>query len=243
VKDEDLIQKYHRDRDNAAFDELDRRFRLRLWVFLQVHFRFRMSDADIEDVVEDALLKALLHAGSFDATKGSVAGWLFTIARRCAFDFCNRRRQPGAANPTLITDDQDVMESVPAPKYDLETVLFVRETLNCLEAEAAILLWLAYAEQLSVMDIASVVELPPTTVRHRLDRARDKFKCLVDAEPDAPELPPSSDKQSGGNGTRPVTGKLRLPFWAGRQKAGNQPARSHLGQLLPDWLVKKRNKS
>jgi RNA polymerase sigma-70 factor, ECF subfamily len=235
VTDEDLISRYCLEADRRAFDELDRRFRSRLWGFVKFHFR--LHDPDADDVVEETLLKALLGAGKYDVTKGSFASWLFGIARRCALDFCASRKTPGTAKLEAGDGNQDLIETVPAAKHDIETVFFVRNALNQLQQEDAILIWLSEAEYMSVKEIASVMEAPETTVRHRLDRARTELRRLLTLSHDAPDLPPRPSEQNGG---APVIMNGKMAGLPCKRKRRIQPMNSRLHQLLPKWLVKEK---
>lgn len=69
--------------DTAALEELYDRHTPFLYSFV---LRIVRRATDAEDVIQETWLQAWRNAGSFDAARGSVAGWLVTIARSRAID-------------------------------------------------------------------------------------------------------------------------------------------------------------
>lgn len=66
---------------------------------LLVYAMRRLGDPHVaEEVVQDTLLAAWRHGHRFDADRGSLAGWLFTIARNLIVD---RGRRAGARPLTV----------------------------------------------------------------------------------------------------------------------------------------------
>ena len=54
---------------------------------LGVAKRIARSDALAEDIVHDAFIKIGTRAGSFDPTRGSARGWIFSLTRHLALNF------------------------------------------------------------------------------------------------------------------------------------------------------------
>ena len=54
---------------------------------LGVAKRIARSDALAEDIVHDAFIKIWTRAGSFDPTRGSARGWIFSLTRHLALNF------------------------------------------------------------------------------------------------------------------------------------------------------------
>jgi RNA polymerase sigma-70 factor (ECF subfamily) len=72
-------------------------------------FRMTGNEQDAEDVVQETLLRAWRHPESLLNGKGSVRGWLLTVARNIVTD---RARARAASSPTRTEPLTEVSASV-----------------------------------------------------------------------------------------------------------------------------------
>jgi RNA polymerase sigma factor (sigma-70 family) len=150
--------------ERSAFDELIQRWHEPLWRYVR---RLTNDDDAAREVAQDAWLRVLRGISRLrDGTK--LRAWLFGIARRALMD----RLRTQYATP--IVDDVDAIE------------VAAEETAGTLEADAAALehglsrlpvterevLTLFYLQELSLADVADVLNVPVGTVKSRLFRAR-----------------------------------------------------------------------
>jgi RNA polymerase sigma factor (sigma-70 family) len=143
--------------------------------------RWLVRDASLaEDVVQDAVLRALSHFSSFRG--GDARAWLMQIVRNVAYNaLASRQRR---AETPICAEAQDCIDTPPAlsiadPAEDPEAALTRRQDLVQLEQALAALpvelrecLVLRELEELSYKDIAHVTGVPIGTVMSRLWRAR-----------------------------------------------------------------------
>jgi len=129
-----------------------------------------------EDIVQDAVLRALQYFASFRGETGGRA-WLLQIVRNAAYAAVKARRI-GAEVP-LDSDEADGAAELPDPGPGPEALLAQRQDLQQLDAALAALpmelrecLILCELERLSYKDIARVTGVPIGTVMSRLWRAR-----------------------------------------------------------------------
>src|SRR5256714_8367026 len=81
------------------------------------------NDADAQDVVQDAALRAIKYVGGFRGTTGADArAWFLAIVRNTAYTWQQRRGDPRGSPPTpfhpgarQVTDTTDHAESRGAP--------------------------------------------------------------------------------------------------------------------------------
>lgn len=132
-----------------------------------------------QDVVQDAVLRALGYLGSFRG--GDARAWFLRIVRNVAYDGLARQRTAGAQ------ELGEAAESVADAADDPEAALLRRErgaTLErCLEALAPELrecLVLKELEGLSYRQISEVTGVPIGTVMSRLWRARQALTAKAE---------------------------------------------------------------
>jgi RNA polymerase sigma factor (sigma-70 family) len=133
------------------------------------------NDADAEDVVQDAYVRALRF---FSSLRGEDArAWLLTIVRNTWYGRFPRRA--GSAVMTVAgeaTDDRpDASLDPEAQMIQLQTVEQVRRALETLPTDFREVLVLRELEGLSYKEIAAVVGVPLGTVMSRLARARERL--------------------------------------------------------------------
>ena len=133
------------------------------------------NDADAEDVVQDAYVRALRF---FSSLRGEDArAWLLTIVRNTWYG-----RFPRRAGPDVMTAGDENPESRadggPDPEAQMiqqQTVEQVRCALERLPPDFREMLVLRELEGLSYKEIAGVVGIPIGTVMSRLARARERL--------------------------------------------------------------------
>jgi RNA polymerase sigma-70 factor (ECF subfamily) len=133
---------------------------------------------EAEDLVHDALARALAHWNQY--TPGTqMKSWLFTIVRRT---FLNRlRRGKYEVNSSEYPENEELLsaESQGVDLARLPTGLLRRDLDAALatlpEAQRSLVL-LADLEELSLEEIAAIMEIPVGTVKSRLWRARHSLR-------------------------------------------------------------------
>jgi RNA polymerase sigma-70 factor (ECF subfamily) len=167
--------------DAQVMPHLDAAFNLARWLVRDAH--------DAEDVVQDAMLRALRH---FDGLRGPDARpWLLAIVRNSAWAWLRERRPADLAERS-----EDVMEAVlsaQGPDLNPETLAMRERERQAVDVAIAALpvafrevLVLRELEDLAYREIADVLSLPMGTVMSRLSRARALLAANLGAH--APEV-------------------------------------------------------
>lgn len=145
-----------------ALPHLDAAYNLARWL--------SRSDADADDLVQEAMLRAFR---AFDGFHGdSARPWLLAIVRNCFLSGIARRKREvplpeDDAGDRLIADcdpERDAASGDEAKK--------VRSVIAGLPAELREVLILREMEDMSYREIATVIAAPIGTVMSRLSRAR-----------------------------------------------------------------------
>ena len=140
------------------------------------------NDADAEDVVQDAYVRALRF---FSSLRGENArAWLLTIVRNTWYGRFPRRAGRGVMTVGHV-DAEDVDNRVDAsldPEAQMiqqQTVEQVRRALETLPTDFREVLVLRELEGLSYKEIAAIVGIPLGTVMSRLARARERLTGVL----------------------------------------------------------------
>jgi len=170
LSDEELASKAA-EGPRSLFEELVSRYSMRLFYFLRHRTE---SDQDIEDLVQETFLKAFKGIDRFDPER-KFSTWLYTIATREAVSH-HRAHKKMKHNP-VGTSSLPGPEEVVIRKEESQNIWKLATSLPKKEYEA---LWLFYAEEMPIKDIARATKKSPITVRVLLYRARMKLAEKID---------------------------------------------------------------
>jgi len=141
------------------------------------------SDADAEDVVQDAAVRALRFFSTL--RNDDARSWLLTIVRNT---WNARFSKVRSADQHAVLDD--MKDERPDEQLDPEALVMQRQTIERVQRAIEGLpmdfrevIVLRELEGLSYKEIAAVVGIPIGTVMSRLARARERLLALLD--PDA----------------------------------------------------------
>ena len=136
--------------------------------------RILRDGSDAEEVATDVLWQAWRQASGFDAARGSVSGWLMTLARSRAID---RLRARNARRFLLEGSVLDQSASDPMFEvYSGERQKIVKAAVALLQDNERALLELAYFSDLPQSEIAVRLGLPLGTVKTRMRSALIKLR-------------------------------------------------------------------
>ncbi|QDU29327.1 ECF RNA polymerase sigma-E factor [Anatilimnocola aggregata] len=174
--------------DGGAFEQLVREHGPRL---LAVARRYVDSDADCQDVLQDALLSAFRSIGLFNG-QSQLGTWLHRITVNAALmKLRSQRRRPErsieALLPKFIEDGHRLWPGGPwkdgkthDPLLARETCELVRNCIDQLPESYRVILLLRDLEERSAEETAELLQLSPANVKTRLHRARLALRELLD---------------------------------------------------------------
>jgi RNA polymerase sigma-70 factor (ECF subfamily) len=177
VSDADLLAA-HVAGDPAAFEEIVRRHRDRLWA---VAMRTTGDPEEASDALQDALISAYRRADQFRGDS-AVTTWLHRIVVNASLDRL-RRRAVRAAQP--LPDDNDALPGAvvadPVDHMDRREIqLVVTQALAELPEDQRAAVLLVDVEGWSVEDAARMLGCPEGTVKSRCFRGRAKLAKRLD---------------------------------------------------------------
>lgn len=138
------------------------------------------NPADAEEVVCDVYVQVWQTAATFDATRGSVLGWLLMICRSRALDLLRQRRTRAERSVEELPEEE---AGDPGPEDMLERFqegTAVHGALARLSPLRRELVGLAFFKGLSHQEIAAATKLPIGTVKSHLRRSLRSLREVLD---------------------------------------------------------------
>lgn len=129
------------------------------------------SDADTEDAVSEAILRAWQAFGRLRDEK-ELKSWLIKITVNCAYEHHRR-----GAHVTY-TDDLEPLAGGAEDKHDFT----LWDAVCALPEDYRVATVLFYYEDMTTAEIAKTLGVREGTVRSRLSRARNRLRTLLEEE-------------------------------------------------------------
>ncbi|HEX7284926.1 MAG TPA: RNA polymerase sigma factor [Candidatus Angelobacter sp.] len=180
--DQELLRQLAKGNE-SAFRTLYERYQGRIY-----RFALHMSGnaATAEETTQEVFLALMGKAKGYDAAKGSLAGYLFGIAR----NITRRAMLDSAADLPLEDDGGERDEFAVAGGMDVleelsngELLAALRQAVLSLPGPYREAVVLCDLEEMSYQEAAGLLECPPGTVASRLNRARAMLKKKLSKQP------------------------------------------------------------
>jgi RNA polymerase sigma-70 factor (ECF subfamily) len=157
--------------EDTVLPHLDAAFNYARWL--------TKSDADAEDVVQDACVRAMRFLSSL--RDADARAWLFAIVRNTWYSRATRRSTLAEVAPHDGLRDERPDEALDPEERLLQqhTVDLVRTALEKLPVDFREVVVLREIEGLSYKEISEVIRVPIGTVMSRLARARERLASAL----------------------------------------------------------------
>lgn len=151
-----------------AFEQLVNLFHPRILQFLR---QASPTTQDAEDAAQETFVKAYQSLSRYNS-QYKFSTWLFTIAKRTAATQVRRQWQRSQQKPDLQPAEQIDHDDPAAQLQNKETHASLWQLARCLKPDHFELLWLRYAEDFEIADIAKITNRSSIHVKVLLHRAR-----------------------------------------------------------------------
>jgi RNA polymerase sigma-70 factor, ECF subfamily len=173
IYDELLVLRCRR-KDCDAFPELIRIWEKKLFFFIR---RLVDHEEDAWDILQETWVKVFHGIGKLN-NPGSLAPWLYSIARYSAMDHLRGRY---AGIQTVETDEEKLGE-IPEDTFDFDDAERVHRGLGLISLAHREALTLFFLEDFSIEEIAAILDVSPGTVKSRLHYAKRALREVLERE-------------------------------------------------------------
>ena len=183
--DDHILIKAHLEGESTAFEVLFKKYS---GMVSRLVFSIVKDESLVEDVVQDVFILVHRNLAKF-RRDSALKTWIYRIAVNEALRQFNRRKRW-----THMEDDQleahanaaSLVTMIPTGHSPERIVIeaeqrgIIQEALEALKPHHRVILTLYYLEDLSVQDIAGILDIPDGSVKSRLFYARDSLKKILE---------------------------------------------------------------
>ena len=174
LQDDILILEY-RAGDVKALETLISRWQTRIYCYVLTLVR---DETSAWDVCQDAWLAAVTGLSKTRQIRNFPA-WLYRIAHDKAVSHLRKTRRRQEQKEALARAAEDGSQDEPDPVAEADDARLVHECLQTLPLPQREVLGLFYLDDLSLRDIADILDVPRGTVQSRLHYGRIKMKEVL----------------------------------------------------------------
>ena len=137
---------------------------------------------EAEDLYQETWLKVVKHISKYDSTK-EFEPWLTTICVNTYRSTLRRIAKSPVFNAFATTEEkEEVLNSIPAPENKDYSDLYA--AIDKLPEKLRLTVLLFYFRDMDIESAATVLGIPPGTVKSRLNKARKLLKEVLTDETD-----------------------------------------------------------
>lgn len=142
------------------------------------------NTASAEEITQEVFMAVISNPKAYDPERGTVAGYLFGIAR----NLMHQRMQQSMQDVPLMeeclegdaghADDIDLLDEL----SQSESLVYLRKALSSLPEAYREVVVLCELEEMSYNDAAAILKCSPGTIASRLNRAKSMLKAKLQGQ-------------------------------------------------------------
>ena len=137
----------------------------------RIAYRYVKNSTDADDVFSEVFLAYFKKERTFESEEHRKA-WLIRVTINCAKDLLSQRAQLQQLHEETLSDQT---------AHDVDTYMDLNKAIEQLRPEYQEVIKLYYLDDLSVKEIAQILNKNENTIKTQLFRARDTLKSALEA--------------------------------------------------------------
>ncbi|MGD6819200.1 RNA polymerase sigma factor SigW [Metabacillus sp. 84] len=149
------------------------------------HLCYRMlgNSHEAEDIAQEAFIRAYVNIHRYDLDK-KFSTWLYRIATNLSIDRIRKKKPDYYLDAEIggtdgLTMYSQVAADIALPEEEVETLelqeMIQKEILKLPEKYRSVIV-LKYIDELSILEISEILEIPAGTVKTRIHRGREALR-------------------------------------------------------------------
>jgi RNA polymerase sigma factor (sigma-70 family) len=177
--DAEVIRSYLATQDARYFTQLYRRYANKVYGKC---ISILKNDAEARDAMQDIFVKIMLNLGNF-GEKSQFSTWVYSITYNYCIDAIRKRKKEKTMFSEDIERAPDVAaEEVPDQFLMEMDVKNLKVVLEALPDSDRLILIMKYHDDMSIRDIAEILQKTESAVKMKIKRAKEKAKELFDTK-------------------------------------------------------------
>jgi len=173
--DEELVKMIVFDKNTHYFSVLYDRYAK--YVYNKC-FTFVNSEDEAQDLTHDIFIKIYINLKSFKGDS-KLSTWIYSVAYHFCISYVKNKSKKSGKSDEIIDNLIDDGVDVPLEEYDADLFEInyakLQELLKLLPVDDRAILLMKYQDDLSIKEIADIMNLKQSAVKMRLHRAKKKI--------------------------------------------------------------------
>ena len=137
----------------------------------RIAYRYVKNSIDTDDVFSEVFLAYFKKERTFESEEHRKA-WLIRVTINCAKDLLSQRAQLQQLHEETLSDQT---------AHDVDTYMDLHNAIEQLRPEYREVIKFYYLDDLSIREIAQILNKNENTIKTHLSRARDALRTLLEA--------------------------------------------------------------
>lgn len=175
MSDTEVVRRYLETQNSLYFSQLYSKYAKKVYGKC---FSILKNEEEARDAVQDIFVKIMLNMGNF-GEKSQFSTWIYSITYNFCIDNIRRKKK----EKTLFSEDIERAPDVPEDEVPDEFLLemeakYLKQVLEELPTSDKMILLMKYHDDMSIKEIADIIDKTESAVKMKIKRAKHKAQEL-----------------------------------------------------------------